>query len=247
VRVAALYDVHGNLPALEAVLAEVDREGVDAIVSGGDVVAGGPFPLETFELLRSLGDRVIWVRGNGDREWTPLAAEGIWGERTVWAAAHLHHDERQFLHDLPDTATLDVDGLGPVLFCHATPRSDEEIVTEASPESRWRDALAGVAESVVVCGHVHVQADLEVAGKRVVNAGSVGMPYEGRPGAYWALLGPDVDLRRTEYDLQAAAERILATGLPAAEEHVEENVLASPLRADAIAYFEELAAEATGP
>jgi putative phosphoesterase len=242
VRVAALYDVHGNLPALEAVLAEVEREGVDAIVSGGDVVAGGPFPLETFELLRSLGDRVVWVRGNGDREWSPRG-EGIWGERTVWAAAHLHHDERQFLHDLPDSETLEVDGLGSVLFCHATPRSDEEIVTEASPESRWRDALAGVEADVVVCGHIHIQSDREIAGKRVVNAGSIGMPYEGRPGAYWALLGPDVELRRTEYDLQAAADRMLATGLPGVEEHVEENVLASPTREEATAYFEELAAE----
>jgi putative phosphoesterase len=242
VRVAALYDVHGNLPALEAVLGEVEREGVDAIVSGGDVVAGGPFPLETFELLRSLGDRVTWVRGNGDREWTPLA-EGIWGERTVWAAAHLHHDERQFLHDLPDTATLDVDGLGRVLFCHATPRSDEEILTDASSEERWREVLEGVAENVVVCGHVHMQSDREVAGRRVVNAGSVGMPYEGRPGAYWALLGPDVELRRTGYDLESAAERMRATGLPGVDEHLEENVLASPTREEATAYFEELAAE----
>jgi putative phosphoesterase len=243
VRVAALYDVHGNLPALEAVLAEVEREGVDAIVSGGDVVAGGPFPLETFELMRSLGDRVVWVRGNGDREWTP-EAEGIWGERTVWAAAHLHHDERQFLHDLPDTATLEIDGLGPVLFCHATPRSDEEILTDASPESRWEDVLDGVTEPIVVCGHVHMQSDREVAGRRVVNAGSVGMPYEGRTGAYWALLGPDVELRRTEYDLEATAERILVLGYPGAEEHVEENVLASPTREEATTYFEELAAEA---
>ena len=241
-RVAALYDVHGNLPALEAVLAEVEREGVDAIVSGGDVVAGGPFPLETFGLLRSLGDRVVWVRGNGDREWTP-EAEGIWGERTVWAAAHLHHAEREFLHDLPDTATLEIDGLGPVLFCHATPRSDEEILTEASPESRWEDALDGVAEAVVVCGHIHMQSDREVAARRVVNAGSVGMPYEGRPGAYWALIGPDVELRRTEYDVAAAAERMLATGFPAVDEHVEENVLASPTREEATAYFEALAAE----
>ncbi len=230
-RVAALYDVHGNLPALEAVLADVEREGVDRIVFGGDVVSG-IWPAETLERVLGLGDRALFVLGNADRDLEP------WRRERLGDAGH------ELVLSWPLTVTLDIDGIGRTLFCHATPRSDEEILTELSPESRWRDALAGTDESVVLCGHIHVQSDREVAGRRVVNAGSVGMPYEGRPGAYWALLGPDVELRRTEYDLAAAAARILATGFPGAEEHVEENVLASPAREEAIAYFEELAAEA---
>ena len=113
---------------------------------------------------------------------------------------------------------MTVDGLGRVLFCHGSPRSDEEILTRISSEERVAAACAGVEEATVVCGHTHVQFDRDVAGKRLVNAGSVGMPYEAQPGAYWALLGPDVELRRTAYDLEAAAAAIRATGFPGADE-----------------------------
>jgi predicted phosphodiesterase len=104
-----------------------------------------------------------------------------------------------FLRALPLAETVEVDGLGSVLFCHATPRNDEEIFTRDSPEDAWAEALAGVDAGVVVCGHTHVQFDRRIGDIRLVNAGSVGMPYEDAPGAYWALLGPDVELRRTEY------------------------------------------------
>jgi diadenosine tetraphosphatase ApaH/serine/threonine PP2A family protein phosphatase len=104
-----------------------------------------------------------------------------------------------FLAALPLTETIEIDGLGSVLFCHATPRNDEEILTRISPDERWRAALDGVDAGMVVCGHTHIQFDRLAGGTRLVNAGSVGMPYEREPGAYWALLGPDVDLRRTEY------------------------------------------------
>ena len=160
-RVAALYDVHGNLPALEAVLAEA--AGVDLIVVGGDVV-GGAFPAETIERLRAEGDRVRWLRGNAERE----------------------------LVELP--------GLGHVLFCHATPHNDLDMVTPLTPDERLRRILEGVRADVVVAGHTHVQENRRVGAVRWVNAGSVGMPYEDGPGASWALLGPDVELRRTEYD-----------------------------------------------
>jgi putative phosphoesterase len=216
-RVAALYDVHGNLPALEAVLADVERAALDLIVFGGDVSAG-PFPDETLELLRSLrGAR--FVRGNAD----------------VAAGEH-----RSFVETFEPTVSLELEGLGPTLFCHAVPASAEPIVTRAAPDEVFREAFGGVEERVVVCGHTHMQYDRTVDGVRVVNAGSVGMPY-GEPGAYWALLGPDVDLRRTEYDLEAAAARIRASGWPQAEEFAAENVLTVPSEEEAIDVFERMA------
>jgi predicted phosphodiesterase len=224
VRVAALYDVHGNLPALEAVLAEVPREGVDAIVCGGDACAG-PMPQECLDRLRAAG--AVFVRGNGDRA---LAQ---------WPAGRLVEDDRAFLAGLPLTASLDVDGLGPTLFCHATPRSDEEIVTRLTPDDELAAVLDGIDERVVVAGHVHVQLDRVVGDRRYVNAGSVGMPYEGRRGAFWALLGPDVELRRTAYDVEAAVEQLRATGYPDAEQYAG-WLLEPEDPAEVSAYFEGL-------
>jgi putative phosphoesterase len=189
-RVAALCDVHGNLPALEAVLAEVEREGVDRIVSGGDLLSP-PFAAECLELLAALGDRVLFLRGNADRE-----AAGFEDVVAGWRL----------------TAELDADGLGRVLFCHGSPRSDEEILTRVSPEVRVSAALAGFDAAVVVGGHTHVQFDRTVAGRRLVNAGSVGMSYEGLPGAFWALLGPDVELRRTDFDAAPMIAALEAIG-----------------------------------
>jgi putative phosphoesterase len=248
-RVAALYDVHGNLPALEAVLAEVEALEVDAVVVGGDI-AIGPMPREALERLLTLGERALFVRGNGDREIAadpPGAGSGLWVERTRWSANQLGRGQLAWLAALPDTRPVEVDGLGPVCFCHGSPRSDEEILTRISPEERVAAAVAGVAERVVVCGHTHVQFDREVAGKRLVNAGSVGMPYEARPGAYWALLGPDVELRRTDYDLEAAAAAIRATGFPEAEALAAENVLQVPTAEEATEQFERLAQSADDP
>jgi predicted phosphodiesterase len=116
---------------------------------------------------------------------------------------------------------VEVDGLGAVRFCHGSPRGDTELVTFATPERRMRDLLAGVEERVLVTAHTHVQFDRRVAGVRSINAGSVGMPYEGRAGAYWALLGPDVELRRTEYDVDESARRYRESGDPSAEAMVE--------------------------
>ena len=199
-RVAALYDVHGNLPALDAVLAEVNA---DLILVWGDFVAG-PWPGETFDRLHALGDRARFIRGNADREVVEPSGRGPTEGGPPpglmeFVRERLSAEQLAFLRGLPETAAVDVDGLGSVLFCHATPRSDEELLTRISPDERWSDALGGVAERVVVCGHTHVQFDRVVGDVRVVNAGSVGMPYEREPGAYWAMLGPEVDLRRTAY------------------------------------------------
>ena len=195
-KVAALYDVHGNLPALEAVLAEIPDDAT--IVIGGDV-AVGLFPHQTLARLRALGDRVRWLRGNADRELTP-SEKGLAPEHTIeWVRGKLSEKEIAFLHALPPSQELDVVGLGRVLFVHATPRNDVDIFTERTPEEQIAPLFENVDAHVVVCGHTHTQFQRVVAGKRVVNAGSVGMPYEDAPGAYWALLGPDVEHRRTEY------------------------------------------------
>jgi putative phosphoesterase len=229
VRIAALYDVHGNLPALEAVLAEVAAASVDRVVVGGDVVAG-PMPREVLTLMRGLADDTVWVRGNGDRD------------PGRWVTAHLDASEHRFLSELPTSVTLHVDGLGPTLFCHGSPRSDEESLTLVSPERRVASAIAGVRERVVVCGHTHTQFDRQIAGVRLVNAGSIGMPYEDRGGAYWALLGPDVDLRRTDYDVEGAIQRMRGTGYP--DENHLENLVNVPSGDDAAAFFESQAQDA---
>jgi predicted phosphodiesterase len=240
-RVAAIYDVHGNVPALEAVLADVEALEVDAVVVGGDI-AIGPMPRAALELLLALGERALFLRGNGDREIAGEAdEEGLWGERTRWSAEQLDRGQLAWLAALPDTQSVVVDDLGPVLFCHGSPRRDDEILTRISSEERVAASAAGVSARVVVCGHTHVQFDREAAGKRLVNAGSVGLPYEARPGAYWALLGPDVELRRTDYDLEAAAAAIRATGFPEAEELAAENVLTVPTAEEATEQFERMA------
>jgi predicted phosphodiesterase len=217
VRVATIYDIHGNIDALDAVLKEIDAERPDRIVVGGDM-ALGPFPLQTMERLRARKD-LIYLRGNCDREMvTPAVQQGAWGPAMAWAGQEIGAAHREFLTTLPTTVILDLDGLGPTIFCHGTPRSDTEIVTRITPEARMREVLADVRETVVVYGHIHMQHDIQIAGKRLINSGSVGLPYEGRRGAFWAMLGPEVTHRRTEYDVDKAVERIRATAFPNAEE-----------------------------
>ena len=187
--IATLYDVHGNLAALEAVLAEVPDDAT--IVVGGDVVAGGPQPAETLERLRGLGDRVLWLRGNADRELKP-GEPGLAPPGALDATRDALTDEQiAFLHANPPTVRI-----GRTLYCHATPRNDVDIFIERTPEEQVAFLFEDVDADVVVCGHTHVQFDREIAGKRVVNSGSVGSPYEDEPGAYWTL---DLAPRRTEY------------------------------------------------
>jgi predicted phosphodiesterase len=186
-RVAVLSDIHGNLPALDAVLDEVAAEGVDAVVCGGDVV-GGAFSVEVLDRLLELPD-VRFVRGNGDR----LMLEGTDEFDVDWEVERRRlGDERlATIAFWQLTAELDFGGLGHALFCHAVPSADEPIFTRITPDEDVVRLLGEIEADLVVCGHTHVQFDrLLPSGLRVVNAGSVGMPYEGRPGAFWAMLGP---------------------------------------------------------
>lgn len=201
--VAALYDVHGNLAALEAVLAEVPDDA--SILVGGDVCAGGDRPGETLERLRGLGERVRWVRGNADRELFP-GEGGFVPEPLVEATRGRLSDEQiAFLHEVPPMQRV-----GDVLYCHASPRNDVDIFTERTPEDRIAFLFSGLDVPVVVCGHTHTQYERTVAGVRVINAGSVGMPYEKEPGAYWLL---DLVHRRSPYDgaeLKASREEAVS-------------------------------------
>ena len=244
--VAALYDVHGNLPALDAALAAVEAAGMGDIVVGGDV-ALGPMPRETVDRLLALGSRARFVRGNCDR----LVAEAFDGrplprlpdavrDAVVWTAAQLDRRQRDFLAGFTETVVVTVAGIGEVLFCHATPRSDDELFTALTPAERVRPMLGGVPQRVVVCGHTHMQFDRLVDGVRVVNAGSVGMPY-GRPGAYWLRLGPDVHPVRTEYDLARAAALVRGTTYPQAEEFASRSVLQPPGEREMLSLFEPAA------
>ncbi|GAQ52224.1 metallophosphoesterase family protein [Streptomyces acidiscabies] len=211
--VAVLSDIHGVLPALEAVLAEPDVAAADRIVLTGDIAAG-PQPAEVIDLLREQGDRVLWVSGNADRELVEYRRGlryDIPDPIGPFAARALTEEHVDFLAALPATLTLTVAGLGTTLFCHATPRDDEEVVLVDSRPARWSEVLAGLDPAVrtVVCGHTHMPYLRLAEGKLVVNPGSVGMPY-GRSGAHWCLLGPGADLRVTPYDVPGAVARLVA-------------------------------------
>lgn len=198
--VAALYDVHGNLPALEAVVGSL--EDVDVVLFGGDVIQGA-WPRETLELALSLGERAHFIMGNTDRG-------SLTGTDAMarWVRERLTAEQRELVLGWP--ATLVLDG---VLYCHATPRSESEVVTPASPEQRWAEVIEGVEEAIVVCGHTHLQYDETHAGHRVVNPGSVGNPSV-RATAWWATIGSSIDLRTTDYDTVATAEAWRRTGCP---------------------------------
>ena len=243
-RVAVLADIHGNLPALDAVLGDIDAAGVDAIVLNGDI-ATGPMPAETLDRLAELGEKATWVRGNADRELVAAYDGGLNADLpeaarlpTQYAASRLGSRHRALLAGLPLSVALDVTGLGPVRFCHATTRSDTEIVLVDSPVSRYRDGFADIVEPTVVLGHTHMPFDRLADRRRFVNPGSVGMPY-GRAGAHWALLGPTVALRRADYDADAAAEtfRSSAPDYPGLAEFIAQNVLTVPSDAEALAVF----------
>jgi putative phosphoesterase len=241
-RVAAVYDIHGNLPALEAVLKDIRQAEVDHVVVGGDVVPG-PMPRETLACLLDLDIPIQFIQGNGEREVLAQMAGTETGTvpeqfRGImrWMAQQLHPEHERLLAGWPKTLRFEIRGLGEVLFCHATPRSDTEVFTRLTPEDRLLPTFEGLNVPVVICGHTHIQFDRMIGKVRVVNAGSVGMPF-GEPGAYWLLLGPDVQLRHTPYDLTKAAERIRATNYPQAQDFSARNVLQPPSEEEMLGAF----------
>ena len=243
-RYALISDVHANLPALEAVLAEVREAGVDLVVVGGDLVPG-PMPRETLARLLELDVPTRFIQGNGDRTVAqamagvePTEVPEAFRPGIRWSAAEVREHEA-VLAGWPKTLRLRVHGHGDVLFCHATPHSDSEILTRLAPVDRLRTIFAGVEADVVICGHTHMQYDLVVDALRIVNAGSVGLPF-APVGAYWLLSGPQIELRHTVYDPHVAATRIRLTSFPGADAFAslvlnprsEEEMLASYAAAD---------------
>ena len=231
--VAALYDIHGNLPALEAAFEELHTAAVDLIVVGGDAVLG-PMPRETLEFLLAAQIPVQFIQGNCEREMltqlrgeTPATVPPAFRPILQWVGDQLTPEQQRFIASWPVGAQLEIAGLGDVLFCHATPRSDTECFTRDTAEARLRPVFDGLDVAAVICGHTHMQFDRIVGRMRVINAGSVGMPF-GEPGAYWLLLGPGVQHRRSGYDLARAARRIRATDYPQANEFASQNVLHPP-------------------
>ena len=183
---------------------------------GGDAVPG-PFAAATLDRLESLSVPVHWIRGNGEREVAEAvgaaaaAPDDLVALTAQLSAAELGDERSRALGTLP--LTLELDG---VLFCHATPRRDDEMVTRISSPERWAEVLGGVAPGrLVVAGHTHQQDDRTVGEVRFLNAGSVGLPYEGDGAARWLWIADGrPELRRTEYDAAAAGARILAAGWP---------------------------------
>lgn len=241
--VAALYDIHGNLPALRAVLQEIESLPIDQLVVGGDVVVG-PMSRQCLDLLLEVSIPTVFIRGNCEvavlnqmdgkppDELPPAVLEDIY-----WTAAQLLPAHRDIMKTWPMTFNVEITGAGEVLFCHATPRSVTEIFTRLTPEKKLLPIFQRIDAKVVVCGHTHMQFDRYVGRTRVVNAGSVGMPF-GDPGAYWLMLGSNIQLRRTAYDLAGAAEQIMTTRYPNAEDFAKNNVMQPPSEKVMLELFE---------
>jgi putative phosphoesterase len=241
-RVAALYDIHGNLPAFEAVLEAIRREPVDLVVVGGDVLPG-PMPGETLSALQQLEFAAQFIQGNGDREVLAFRSGALpetvplaYHPAMQWVAQQLTAEHVQFVASWRTTIRMDIPGLGDVLFCHATPRSDAELFTRLTSDTVLRPIFAACDARVVVCGHTHMQFERRLDGLRIINAGSVGMPF-GAPGAHWLLLGPDVQFRHTPYDVLQAATRIRGTEYPQAEDFAANYVVHPPSEAQMLEAF----------
>jgi putative phosphoesterase len=242
-RVAALYDIHANLFALEAVLKDISLADVDCVIVGGDVLPG-PMPAETLARLSDLDVPVQFIHGNGERVVLAQLAGGDISEvpeqhREVirWTAEQLGPGHETSLAGWPAKHKLEIEGLGEALFCHATPRNDTEIFTRLTPEDRLVPVFAGVDVPLVICGHTHMQFDRTIGRVRVVNAGSVGMPFSQPQGAYWLLLGPEIQLQRTAYDFTTAAARIRNTNYPLVEELAVRYVIHPPTEAETLELF----------
>jgi diadenosine tetraphosphatase ApaH/serine/threonine PP2A family protein phosphatase len=206
VSLGVLYDIHGNLPALEAVLGDAASAGVDRWLLGGDYGTPSPWPLETLALLQQLPN-ATWIRGNGER-WLrepPDRPEVI--EVYDRFLRDFPEDEIDWLHGLPESAELD-----GVLYVHGSPLSDVDSFP-AEPSEDDERMLAGVRDRTVVFGHSHLQFRRPGPNRTtLVNPGSVGMPLDGDRRAAWALRSGDFEFRRSEYDVERAAAGYRAMG-----------------------------------
>jgi putative phosphoesterase len=243
-RIAALYDIHGNLPALEAVLEDVRAAGAERIVVGGDILPG-PMPSEAMDLLSGLDIPCDFIYGNCEvavldalagREMPRISP--LFHPAIHWSAAQLAGDQVAAIKSWPLTLRHEIDG-HKILFCHAAPQDENTIFTAITDEERLKSRFDGLGVDIVVCGHTHMQFDRRVGLVRVINAGSVGSPY-GCPGAYWLLLLPEPELRFTPYDVDDAAARIRETGHPDAST-IADSVRTPPSEKEMMQRFETMA------
>jgi len=246
-RVAVIYDIHGNLPALEAVLNEIKKANVDCIVVGGDVVAG-PMPTETLSLLQNVSIPTNFIHGNAESELLRhVAGEKPQGlseradEVTFWTSKQLTEDQKHFISQWPATYELTLNEFGKILFCHATPDSDIVVFTKNTPQKKLVDLFEGQNAHLVICGHTHMQFDRNIGGLRVINAGSVGMPF-GHTGADWLLIDDEIEFKHTSYDISKAAKRLIQSNYPHVEDFITNNVLEPPSETKALEMLSRLEA-----
>ncbi|HEY9290357.1 MAG TPA: metallophosphoesterase family protein [Microlunatus sp.] len=239
--VAVLSDVHGVLPVLDAVLAEEDVRSCERIVITGDHVAG-PQPIAVLQRFAELGEKLILVRGNADREVVALRTDpslAVPDPISAWVAGQIDDQQAALLAGLPHPVILEIDGFGPVAFCHGTPRDDNEVVLVDTRMQQWIEVFGELGDEIrtVVCGHTHMPFVRLVDRRLVINPGSIGMPY-GRPGGNWVLLdNGNVSLRHTPVDLAEVRRQVVAdSGYPQVEQWVDEYL------SDAISDFDAISA-----
>ena len=210
-KIAAIYDIHANPIALKAVLNDIESINVDLIVVGGDVVSG-PMPKETLRLLQDVTTPTKFILGNAESEVLRyLNGEEINGlteranEEARWVSGQLSLEQRNFIAGWSKTEIIELKNLKTTLFCHGTPRSDVEIFTKETSEEKLKQIFKNTVAQTVICGHTHMQFDIKEEGIRIVNAGSVGMPF-GKTGADWLLIDSTINFRHSHYDLEEAAQ-----------------------------------------
>lgn len=200
-RDAVLFDIHGNVDALDAVLAAAAAAGCDGLIVGGDLAYLGPAPEACVDRLRGFAGRVVAIRGNTDR----MIAAGD-DDIAAWAADRLGDDRVAWLGGLqPERVLPEHDAL----LVHAVPGDDERRLEPDTPDAVAEALVADACHATLLCGHVHLQYTRRVGTVEVVNPGSVGFPFDGDPAAAWAVIDDGaVELRRTPYDVDAALARL---------------------------------------
>jgi putative phosphoesterase len=225
VRIAFFSDIHSNLPALEAVLADIDRAGVDQRYVLGDLVGYAPWPNEVLERLQA--EQLPTLLGNYDEgtgfgldacgcAYTDPVEETLGDASFAWTKAHTSEANKAWLRSLPREIRFEADGRR-YLLVHGSPRRINEYLYEDKPDATFARIAAGGNADVIVCGHTHRPYDKWVGDVRFVNDGSAGKPKDGDPRAAWALLDTvsgALEIRRVGYDVDRTVDGILASGLP---------------------------------
>jgi len=226
-KLAIFSDVHSNLPALTAVLADIRAVGVDDRYCLGDLVGYAPWPNETLELLQREDIPIVmgnYDDGTGyDRDECGCAykepTEEALGDKSFgWTKAHTSEANKSYMRSLHPQIRFEQDGQR-FLFVHGSPRRINEYLFEDKPDSTFARIAAGAAADVIVCGHTHKPYTKQIGATLFINVGSAAKPKDGDPRACWALIetspdGLNVEFRRVEYDVETVAQAILASELP---------------------------------